>query len=54
MLSMETTKNSWIFFIVFSLLFVFSLVSVFYRYVVIEDFEVYVEFDENGELLYIE
>lgn len=47
-------KYSVLFFLVFLTFICFSLAATYYRYVIIEDYEVFVEFDENGDILLIE
>jgi hypothetical protein len=47
-------KYSVLFFLVFLVCICFSLAATYYRYVIIEDYEVFVEFNENGDILLIE
>jgi hypothetical protein len=47
-------KYTMTFFSLFLVLLILSITSSYYKYVVLEDFEVFVEVDENGELLLIE
>ncbi len=42
------------FFLILLVLIILSLSAAYYRYVVINDYEVFVEYDEDGELMLIE
>ena len=43
-----------LFFAVFGSLILLSIAATYYRYVILEDFEVFIEFNEAGEVIIIE
>lgn len=47
-------KHSKTLFIIFGAFFILSIASIYYRYVVLEQFEVFVEYDADGNLINIE
>lgn len=45
-----STSAKW-FFIIFFLITAISVASAYYRFIVLEDYEVFVEYDEEGNLI---
>jgi len=50
----EFTKATKIFFWIFLVVLILSVAATYYKYIVLEDYEVFVEFDEEGNLINIE
>lgn len=51
MQSIHLSKATRWFFIVFLFVFLLSVATVYYRYMVLEDYEIYLVFNEAGELI---
>ena len=50
----KITLPNKIFFLVFFLLLTLSVVSAYYKYMVLEDYEVFVEYDDEGNIIDID